>query len=80
VVNKAGRGPGFSYQLVYDGLVWSPVNAAGVPAWTPLTDFGLHGQLNEGLAGYVSYAELQIKCYQQGGGFVWDDKEQDYEL
>jgi hypothetical protein len=60
VVNKAGRGLGLSYQLVYDGLVWRPANAAGVPTWTPSIDFGLHGQLNEGLAGYVSYAQLQI--------------------
>ena len=29
VVSKPGRGLGFSYQLVYDGLVWSPVPIAG---------------------------------------------------
>ena len=68
VVNKAGRGLGFSYQLVYDGLVWSPVECPGVPRWTPLTGFGLHGQLNDGLVGYISYSQTTIKCYQQGGG------------
>jgi YD repeat-containing protein len=78
VVNKAGRGLGFSYQLVYDSLVWSPVNAAGIPGWTPLTGFGLRGQLNDGLVGYVSYAQTTIKCYQQGGGFVWDYTNQHY--
>jgi RHS repeat-associated protein len=78
VVNKAGRGLGFSYQLVYDGLVWSPHNTAGVPGWTPLTGFGLHGQLNDGLVGYVFYAHTTIKCYQPGGGFVWDYIDQNY--
>jgi hypothetical protein len=78
VVNKAGRGLGFSYQLVYDGLVWSPRNTEGIAGWTPLAGFGLRGQLNDGLVGYVSYAETQIKCYQQGGGFIWDYIDQKY--
>ena len=55
VVTKPGRGIGFSYQLVYDGLVWSPANAAGVATWTPAPGFGLHGEVNDGLVGYISY-------------------------
>ena len=31
VVTKPGRGIGFSYRLVYDGLVWSPADASGLP-------------------------------------------------
>ena len=43
-----------------------------------MTGFGLRGQFNDGLEGYVSYAQTTIKCYQQGGGFVWDYIDQKY--
>jgi hypothetical protein len=56
VVTKQGRGLPFQYQLVYDSLVWSPVSSAGSQVWTPATDWGLHGQLNEGFEGYLSYS------------------------
>jgi hypothetical protein len=59
-VTKAGRGIGFSYQLVYDSLVWSPVNASGVATWTPSAGFGLRGELNDGLEGYISYSQTTI--------------------
>jgi hypothetical protein len=79
VVTKAGRGIGFSYQLVYDSLVWSPVNSSGVATWTPSAGFGLHGELNEGLEGYISYSQTTIKCYPPGGGsFYWDWIDQNY--
>jgi YD repeat-containing protein len=79
VVNKAGRGIGFSYQLVYDSLVWSPVDATGVATWTPSPGFGLHGELNEGLEGYISYFQRTLKCYPpDGGSFYWDYVDQNY--
>jgi len=79
VVTKAGRGIGFSYQLVYDGLVWSPVNASGVATWTPSPGFGLRGELNEGLVGYISYFSQQIKCFPpDGGSWYWDYTDRNY--
>lgn len=79
VVTKAGRGVGFSYQLVYDGLVWSPADASGVATWTPSPGFGLHGELNDGLVGYISYFQRTVKCYPPGGGsFTWDFIDQNY--
>ena len=46
VVNKQGRGVPFQYQLVYDGLVWTPVGSEGSQTWTAAVGWGLRGQLN----------------------------------
>jgi RHS repeat-associated protein len=35
------------------------------------TGWGLHGQLNEGFQGYLSYSTNTTKCYGTGGGFTW---------
>ena len=79
VVTKAGRGIGFSYRLVYDGLVWSPADASGLANWTNSPGFGLHGEVNDGLVGYISYFSQQTKCYPPGGGsFYWDYIDRNY--
>ena len=66
VVTKQGRGLGFQYQLVYDGLIWTPVIANGGATWTPATGWGLHGQVNEGFQGYLSYSTNNPKCIANG--------------
>jgi RHS repeat-associated protein len=55
IVNKPGRGQGFDYRIVYEGLIWSPSNANGSGTWVPDTDWGFRGQLNGGLVGYITY-------------------------
>ncbi len=62
VVTKQGRGLPFQYQLVYDSLIWTPVGSQGSPVWTPAVGWGLHGQLNEGFQGYLSYSGHSIVC------------------
>jgi hypothetical protein len=63
IVSKAGRGLPFSYALVYDGLIWSPTNAAGTSGWSPDATFGMHGYLlNDGYKGYLSYRTLGGSC------------------
>lgn len=34
-VNKAGRGMSFSYDLVYDSSIWTPVNSGSTRSWSP---------------------------------------------
>jgi RHS repeat-associated protein len=38
VVNKAGRGMSFSYNLTYDSSIWEPVTSNGTTSWTNVTD------------------------------------------
>jgi hypothetical protein len=38
VVNKAGRGMPFSYNLAYDSSIWEPVTSNGTTSWTNVTD------------------------------------------
>jgi hypothetical protein len=78
VVTKAGRGLGFSYQLVYDGLVWSPQDSQGNPIWTSVSGWGLHGQLNDGFQGYLSYVAQPTKCYDGSGSFFWTEIDRTY--
>jgi hypothetical protein len=78
VVDKQGRGVPFQYQLVYDSLVWSPVSSAGTQTWTPATDWGLHGQLNEGFQGYLSYTTTTVKCEEEDGDWIYKTYLSDY--
>jgi hypothetical protein len=78
VVTKQGRGLPFQYQLVYDGLVWTPVTSAGVQTWTADSGWGLRGQLNsEGFKGYLTYFERVPKCYS-GSSFTYEPIDDDY--
>jgi hypothetical protein len=55
VLNKAGRGMPFYYNLRYDSSVWSPATVSGATVWTPTQAFGWHGD-TEVETGYVSYS------------------------
>jgi len=40
VVNKAGRGLPFNYNLTYDTSVWYPVSSGVTTSWQPVTNWG----------------------------------------
>jgi hypothetical protein len=44
VLNKAGRGLPFSYNLSYDSSVWYPVGSVGNQSWTPVFNWGWMAQ------------------------------------
>ncbi|WP_157467506.1 hypothetical protein [Edaphobacter aggregans] len=74
IVNKPGRGQGFQYSLVYDGLIWSPVSSSGVSQWTPDTGWGFHAQLNGSnlaMAGYYDNNQGQKKCFLDPPSWYW---------
>jgi len=43
ILNKAGRGQNFVYNLAYDTSVWQPVSVSGVNYWQPVTPNGIPG-------------------------------------
>ncbi|HKV79530.1 MAG TPA: RHS repeat-associated core domain-containing protein [Candidatus Sulfotelmatobacter sp.] len=53
VVNKAGRGMNFTYDLIYDSSVWAPVNSGSTIAWVPAGNWGWNTTLPQ--LGYLSY-------------------------
>jgi RHS repeat-associated protein len=54
ILNKAGRGQTFTYNLSYDNSVWYPVTTGGTTTWTPVTNWGWKGQ-TEVATGYLAY-------------------------
>jgi RHS repeat-associated protein len=54
VVNKAGRGTNFTYDLSYDSSVWYPVGVSGGQIWQPVSNWGWRA-ITEAATGYVSY-------------------------
>jgi RHS repeat-associated protein len=40
VLQKAGRGMSFTYDLIYDSSVWSPVSVGSTKTWQPTTNWG----------------------------------------
>jgi RHS repeat-associated protein len=57
IVAKPGRGLNFTYSIVYDGLVWSPITVSGVQQWAPDSSFGFHNQFGSGITGYLTYSQ-----------------------
>ena len=54
VVNKAGRGTNFTYDLNYDSSVWYPVTSGSTVSWQPVPNWGWRG-VTEVETGYISY-------------------------
>jgi len=54
IINKAGRGQNFVYNLVYNSSIWYPVAAGSGSAWEPVTTWGWQGLSGQGSA-YASY-------------------------
>ncbi len=53
VVEKAGRGMPFTYDLSYDSSIWYPVTCSSGQCWTPVSNFGWRG-VTEAATGFVS--------------------------
>jgi hypothetical protein len=54
VVNKAGRGMNFTYDLSYDTSVWYPVTSGSTKTWLPVPNWGWRA-ITEAAVGYISY-------------------------
>lgn len=67
IVQKAGRGIPFTYTLSYDSSVWTQVSVNGNPVWQPVSNWGWRG-VTEAAIGYISKAQLQIKCFDDPAG------------
>ena len=66
VVNKAGRGMPFTYDLSYDSSVWYPSSSSGTLTWTPVQNWGWRGQ-TEAAVGYITYTSSSgVKCNPDG--------------
>lgn len=63
VLNKAGRGLNFSYDLAYDSSVWYPVTSGSTTSWQPVPYWGWTGQTIIP-TGYYSSTTSQVVCYQ----------------
>jgi hypothetical protein len=57
MLNKAGRGMSFTYNLSYDGSVWTPVVSNGTTSWNPVNNWGWRG-VTEVATGYISSSVL----------------------
>jgi hypothetical protein len=65
VLNKAGRGMPFYYNLSYDSSVWYQITVSGQKTWTPVQNFGWRGD-TEIATGYMSVNQSSVST-QRGG-------------
>jgi RHS repeat-associated protein len=78
VLNKAGRGLPFYYNLSFDNSVWYPATVNGSTSWTPVQSFGWSGD-TEVTTGYVSTFQTITNRSSDHcttiitGGFVYTD-------
>jgi len=56
IIQKAGRGTDFTYDLSFDSSVWYPVGSSGSQSWQPVVNWGWRGQ-TEVAVGYVSFTQ-----------------------
>jgi RHS repeat-associated protein len=61
VLNKAGRGIPFTYNLTYDSSVWYPVGSSGSQPWTPVYNWGWSGQ-TQANTGYLNASTSTVVC------------------
>lgn len=67
IVNKAGRGLSFTYDLGYDSSVWMPTASGGSSVWAPVVNWGWRG-ITEITLGYASYKSFQDSCTNDNTG------------
>ncbi len=74
VLNKAGRGTAFTYNLAYDSSLWTPAVVSGSTVWQPAGNWGWQGQTEVSL-GFITYTLTIIPkgCYTPPGGQVQPD-------
>jgi len=59
IINKAGRGLNFVYDLAYDSSIWYPATVNGAKVWTPVSQWGWTGlQQNVGSTYYTYSSTL----------------------
>jgi RHS repeat-associated protein len=61
VVDRAGRGVGFSYTLAYDSSTWVPTGSPGNQRWQPVSNWGWRG-ITEAVVGYVEVWSHTDSC------------------
>jgi len=66
IVNKAGRGTAFNYNLSYDTSVWYPTTVNGALTWQPVYNWGWLAQTAVN-TGYVSATQNTYYCYYMQG-------------
>ena len=66
VLNKAGRGLSFYYNLSYDSSVWYPTTVNGAQMWEPVQNFGWRGD-TEMATGYLTYNETMTTSTNRSG-------------
>ena len=72
IISKQGRGQNFNYNLVYDGLIWSPVAASGTTTWKSDANWGFHGELNgSSITGYLTNDATQALCYGPHSSYIY---------
>ena len=69
VVNKAGRGTNFTYDLSYDTAVWYPSAGTGGATWTPVYNWGWRA-ITEISTGFISYTQTTTPWCLIGGQYV----------
>ena len=70
VVNKAGRGLPFSYNLKYDSSVWYPTGTSGNQTWAHVLNFGWPAQ-TEIATGSVTIGRIfTTPCYDPDFGTI----------
>src|ERR1700719_3749298 len=62
VINKAGRGLSFYYNLTYDSSIWYPVKSGSTTSWQPVASWGWAGS-TQVATGYVTYYLTNRACY-----------------
>jgi RHS repeat-associated protein len=63
VINKAGRGMPFTYNLTYDTSVWTPVTSGSTKTWQPVASWGWAPQ-TQVATGYLTANETEAyACY-----------------
>ena len=70
IVDKAGRGMPFVYNLAYNSSVWEAPAVSGSGTWTPVQAFGWTSQTAV-VTGYMSYHMTTINGRVRGSGGIW---------
>jgi hypothetical protein len=61
VLNKAGRGMAFNYNLAYDSSIWVPVTSGGTTTWQPAINYGWNADTQAPL-GHLGFTTVVTIC------------------
>jgi RHS repeat-associated protein len=70
VLNKPGRGIGFSYDLVYDSSIWYPSSSGGSTVWEPVANWGWAGQTQIATGAFSFSTSQASACNGQGHEYI----------